>query len=280
MADTGAGERVDPEAGQAGSDHGIAPGVTHAARREEGRYDGVDAGSLAGMLGVPRVVVHDRIGSTLDAAHALAEAGAPAGTLVLADEQTSGRGRGGKRWASEPGAGLWLTFVERPDDADALEVLSLRLGLQAAQVLDGAAGERVRLKWPNDLHLANGKLAGILVEARWQEQRLMWVAVGMGVNVRAPGGVERAAGLRPGTSRVGVLRELVPALRTASLARGSLSDTELDAFSTRDIARGRACVSPVAGRVEGVSATGGLRVTTGSGEVTVRSGSLVLQEEA
>lgn len=266
MADTTAGQRVEPEGGN------VAP-------RSDVRYDGFDAGSLAGMLGVPRVVVYDRIGSTLDAAHALAEAGAGAGTLVLAEEQTAGRGRGGKRWASEPGAGLWLTFVERPDDFDALEVLSLRLGLRAAEVLDRAAGERVQLKWPNDLHVAAGKLAGILVEARWQEQRLMWVAVGMGVNVRAPGNVERAAGLRPGTSRTDVLRELVPALRTASLARGSLSRSELDAFSTRDIARGRACVSPVAGRVEGITATGALRVTTGSGEVTVRSGSLVLREE-
>lgn len=243
-------------------------------------YDGIDADSLAELLGVPRVVVHDRIGSTLDAAHVLAEAGAPAGTLVLAEEQTAGRGRGGKRWTSDPGAGLWITFVERPDDPDALEVLSLRLGLRAAAVLDGFAGERVQLKWPNDLYLASGKLAGILVEARWQEQRLSWAALGMGVNVRAPGGVEGAAGLGPGTSRVDVLRALAPALREAALEKGFLRPSELEAFASRDLARGRRCVAPAPGRVAGITATGGLRVAAEGGEVTVRSGSLVLEEEA
>src|SRR5699024_4705414 len=104
-----------------------------------------------------------------------------AGTLVLADRQTAGRGRGGRTWVSEPGAGIWLTLVERPRDAASVALLSLRLGLRAAPVLDRWSAAPVRLKWPNDLHVGRGKLAGILVESRWREERIEWIAVGMGI---------------------------------------------------------------------------------------------------
>src|SRR6185436_16510341 len=99
--------------------------------------------------------------------------GAPAGTVVLADAQRGGRGRGGRRWASPPGVGVWLTLVERPADHAALEVLSLRLGLHAAAAVERFAarggGGPVRLKWPNDLYVGEGKLAGVLVEVRWRD---------------------------------------------------------------------------------------------------------------
>ena len=245
---------------------------------DEPVFDGLDANSLARLAGVPRVVLLRRVASTLDVAHALGEAGAGAGTLVLADEQTASRGRGGKTWTSAPGAGLWMTFVERPRDSRALEVLSLRLGICAAQALDAWAGEPVRLKWPNDLHVSAGKLAGILIEARWQEQRIEWVAVGVGVNVRPPVDVPGGAGLRPGVSRIDVLRDIVPALRSASLATGLLTQGELEAFATRDLAQGRRCTAPVAGTVLGITTAGELRVAVKDGEVRVRSGSLVLEE--
>ncbi|HYD54232.1 MAG TPA: biotin--[acetyl-CoA-carboxylase] ligase, partial [Gemmatimonadaceae bacterium] len=136
-----------------------------------GAYDGIDRETLAARLGVPRLALFAEVTSTQDVANALAGDGTPAGTLVLADAQLAGRGRHGRRWASEAGAGIWLTLVERPTDAAALEVLSLRLGLEAARVLDGWADAPVRLKWPNDLLVGEAKLAGILVEVRWREQR-------------------------------------------------------------------------------------------------------------
>ncbi|MDQ3996739.1 MAG: hypothetical protein M3303_06940, partial [Gemmatimonadota bacterium] len=86
------------------------------------RYDGEAAGEIAHRLGVPHVVLYDSVGSTMDAAHSLAEAGAAAGTLILADGQTAGRGRQGSAWVSAPGRGIWLTLVERPADGSGLEV--------------------------------------------------------------------------------------------------------------------------------------------------------------
>lgn len=232
------------------------------------------------MFGVPRVVVHDSVGSTLDEAHALAQQGAVAGTVIVADEQTASRGRGGKVWRSPRGAGLWLTVIERPDDSAALEVLSLRLGMATAAALDEDAGTPVGLKWPNDLYLPGGKLAGILVETRWREQRIEWVAIGIGVNVRVPAGVQGAAGLRAGAERIAVLARIVPAAREASARRGPLTAAELAAFAARDIARGRVCNAPERGIVAGITSSGGLRIMAGETEVVAHSGSLILQEEA
>ena len=138
---------------------------------DEARLDGASAIELCATLGLPRVELLESTTSTLDVAHRLAGEGAPAGTLVIANEQTAGRGRGGKSWQSSPGAGLWITLIERPADTSGLGVLSLRIGLAAAEALDRFAPEPIRLKWPNDLYIDRAKLAGVLVEARWRERR-------------------------------------------------------------------------------------------------------------
>jgi len=216
--------------------------------------------------------------STLDVAHRIAGQGAPAGTLVIADEQTAGRGRGGKSWQSSPGAGLWLALIERPVDTSGLGVLSLRVGLAAAEALDRFASEPIRLKWPNDLYIENGKLGGILVEARWRESSVEWVAIGLGVNVKAPSSIETAAGLEPGTDRLDVLGELVPAIRAAAGASGPLGADEMEEFNARDLARGRICVEPARGRVAGITPAGELLVALADSVAPFRSGSLVLQE--
>lgn len=254
--------------------------MAEAERRASPNYDGSDADALRAATGVPRVDLYDDVGSTLDAAHEAAAAGAPGGTLVLADRQTAGRGRGGKRWASHSGAGVWLTLLERPRETSALDVMSLRLGLRAAPVLERWSSSPVRLKWPNDLYVGAGKLAGVLVEARWREERVEWVAVGVGINVVAPADVPGAAQLAPGADRVRILAELVPALRAAAFASGPLSDAELAAYAARDMARGRRCVTPAVGTVRGVDAGGALLVERDDGVlVAARSGSLVFAEE-
>lgn len=240
------------------------------------RYDGVSAEALADRLGVPHIALFASVGSTMDEAHALASSGALAGTLVLADEQTAGRGRSGKRWAS-PHRGIWLTLVERPHDPASVEVLSLRIGLAAAHALDAFTAEPIRLKWPNDLYVDRGKLAGVLVEARWRGERLDWVAVGLGVNVEPPADHPDAAALDPGSARVDVLEALVPELRAAAAAHGPLRETELSEYAARDLARSRRCSEPVRGVVRGIAPTGELVVELADSVVRVRTGSLVLE---
>jgi len=239
-------------------------------------YDGRDAATLARLLDVSRVVVFDSTASTMDDAHSLATLDAAAGTVVLTDRQTSGRGRNGRRWASEAGQGIWMTVIERPNDPSAVDVLSLRLGLRAARALDRYAASPIRLKWPNDIFVGEGKVAGILVEARWRSGRIDWVAIGIGVNVRQPAGVANAAGLRQGVQRVDVLAELVPAVRAAAAARGPLTASELEQFATRDFAAGRVCIDPVPGEVRGITSSGELLVDTSTGLRAFRDGSLTL----
>jgi len=241
---------------------------------EIAQYDGRNSSILARLLDVPRVVVFDSTASTMDDAHELSAVGAPSGTIILADRQDAGRGRNGRRWASASGQGIWMTIIERPNDPRVVDVLSIRVGIRAAAALDRYAPSPVGLKWPNDLFVGDGKLAGILIEARWHASQLDWVAIGIGVNVRAPVGFASAAALRNGVNRVDVLGELVPAIRSAASARDRLGPAEIEAFRARDVARGRACVDPAPGEVQGINEAGELLVSTAGGVRAFRDGSL------
>lgn len=215
--------------------------------------------------------------STLDVAHAIAAA-APSGTLILAEEQTAGRGTQGRRWTSTAGAGIWLALIERVSDARALEVLSLRCGLYAAEALDDLAGGAIGVKWPNDLYVAGRKLAGVLIEIRWRGSAPEWVSIGFGLNVLTPN-LDTATGLAPGSRRLDALARLVPALRRAAAATGQLSAEELGAWSARDVARGRSVLAPSQGVVDGISAAGELLVRDGEGRVARhRTGTLSFAE--
>jgi len=169
-----------------------------------------------------------RVGSTMDALHELAQAGAAAGTAVVAEEQGAGRGSRGRAWSSPPG-GLWLSVLARPASTG-LEVLSLRAGLAVAVLLDrlGAAG-RVELKWPNDLMLDDRKVGGILCEARWQGGTLAWVAVGLGLNVTNAPPPELAA---TATHLASVLPSLTPAGLAQPARTGKVMPSRFESSSS------------------------------------------------
>lgn len=227
---------------------------------------------------MPHVDLHDTVGSTQDIAHVLAERGAASGTVVLADAQRSGRGRMGRSWSSEPGQGVWCTVIERPTDPRAIDVLSVRVGLVLAERLETFARDPVRLKWPNDLVAGEGKVAGILVEARWSGASPAWVAIGIGVNVRAPN-VAGATGLRPGVQRTDILEAVVGSARDASRASGWLTGDELSRYNARDLLRGRRIVSPGPGTARGIAPSGALIVEASSGIEQHRAGTIVFAEE-
>lgn len=235
---------------------------------------GLDGITLADRLGLPRVEAHRSVPSTMDAAHGLAASGAPAGTLVIAEEQTSGRGRSGRAWLSGAGTGLWMTLLERPRMADGLDVLSLRVGLRLAPVLERWTSSAVRLKWPNDLFVGGSKLAGVLIEARWRGAQPDWVAIGLGINLVAPRDLPTATSLVDAGAE-SVLADVVPALRAAAFATGALTALELVEFARRDLAVGQRVSLPAAGFVRGISPKGELLVETSAGVTPHRAGSLV-----
>jgi BirA family transcriptional regulator, biotin operon repressor / biotin---[acetyl-CoA-carboxylase] ligase len=241
------------------------------------RLDGLAAPELARRLALPRVDLFEDVGSTLDVAHRIA-AGAPSGALVIANEQTAGRGRQGRRWASAAGAGVWLTLIERPTDIRALDVLSLRCGLFAAEALEPLADGAIGVKWPNDLYVGPRKLAGILIETRWRGTAPDWVAIGFGLNVASPG-LETGIGLASGVTRLEALDRLLPALRAAASASRHLTTDELARWSARDVTWHRGVVAPAVGRAAGISAAGELLIEGEDGIVSRhRTGSLTLAD--
>ncbi len=243
-------------------------------------YDGHSAEQLASALDLPQVAVFEETTSTMDRAHELASSGAVAGTLIVANHQTTGRGRHGRVWSSERDESVILSLVERPADVLAIRVLSLRLGLLLAEALDEWCESSIQLKWPNDLYVGRAKLAGILVESRWTASRgVDWIVVGVGLNLQVPEDRPGTAALRGGLSQFEVLQRVVPAIREASSSEGLLSDAELRRWATRDLAIGRRAVAPKLGIVRGLDASGALRIEQPGGIALCTAGSLVFTED-
>ncbi len=147
------------------------------------RVEELKAGLPVGKLGV-ELYFYSSLGSTNDRAAELARAGAPEGTLVVADEQTAGRGRSGRRWHSPAGSGLALSLVLRPTtlgsrDLSALGVIGALGSIEALTEL----GLQPQMKWPNDVLLNEAKVGGILAEASWTGKALDHVVLGIGLNV-------------------------------------------------------------------------------------------------
>ncbi len=199
-------------------------------------YDGLSAGDLTRRFGAG-VVLLETTGSTLDVAHELGANGARGGTLVLADEQTAGRGRLGRRWISPRGAGIWLTLLLRPSAAPLGGVLAVRAGLATTLALESVERRLApRLKWPNDVMVQGRKAGGILCEARWSGEVLGWVAIGVGINVKGP--LPDGAGapialdeVVPGLGRLAVLDALVPRLKALEGMGSALEPDERARFT-------------------------------------------------
>lgn len=143
--------------------------------------------ALAGLKAGPfsaNVHVFERVGSTNDVARQMAEDQAPEGTLILAEEQTAGRGRMGRTWYAPPGTSLLMSVVFRPAFApEQAHRLVMACGLAVAEACEGLLDVAVGVKWPNDLVLGGRKVGGILLENAITGDALLWAVVGMGVNV-------------------------------------------------------------------------------------------------
>jgi len=112
--------------------------------------------------------------------------GAPSGTVLVADRQSAGRGRRGRSWLSSPESSLTFSLLWRFDGpATRLSGLSLAVGVAVARGLEALGVEGIGLKWPNDVLLSGGKLAGILVELA-SERRGTQAVIGIGLNLRPP----------------------------------------------------------------------------------------------
>ncbi len=133
-----------------------------------------------------RVYAYESTGSTMDVAHRLASAGEPEGTVVVAEAQAQGRGRLGRRWLSPKGKGIYLSVILRPPlPLSSVAHVTLMAAVAAARAIQSSAASHPQIKWPNDILLGGRKVGGILTELHAELNRIHFVTVGIGLNVRA-----------------------------------------------------------------------------------------------
>jgi BirA family biotin operon repressor/biotin-[acetyl-CoA-carboxylase] ligase len=246
-------------------------------------WEGEPVGVWEGVWSVPRLEAHDVLGSTNDRAWELARAGAPPYTVVVAERQTAGRGRGGARWHSPAGAGLWISVL-LPVTGPVPPHLPLLVGLAAARAVEAVCAELdVGLKWPNDLEVEGRKAGGVLCEGADG-----CVVAGLGLNVRQgpeefPAElVGRAVSLETAAghpvSRGALASALLAELRRAGGTRvGPLPAAVRAELARRDVLRGRRVVSQQvgAGVARGIDEDGALLVERPDGaRVRVLAGSV------
>ena len=132
-----------------------------------------------------RILWYRSIDSTNEQARRLGRSGAPHGTVVVADEQTRGRGRQRRVWESPAGGGLYCSVLLRGGApiAEYAVAVQLAAGVAVAETLAGWVQEPIELLWPNDCLCRGQKIAGVLVEAETTSERLDFLVCGIGVNL-------------------------------------------------------------------------------------------------
>lgn len=236
---------------------------------------------------------YQTIGSTNDAAFAWASEGAQDLSLIVAEEQTQGRGRGKRQWITNPESSLAFSMVLYPDGVESV-VLPLYSALGALAVSEALemAGLHPQIKWPNDVLLNRKKVCGILAESVWSGERVDRVVLGIGVNVK-PGSIPPQETLLFPTTcieseiglpmdRVSIMRDILSMLIKWRQTLGSKDF--IQAWDEHLAFRGEWVVvstegKPVySGRVTGLEEDGGLRLEDDTGKtISVQFGEVSLR---
>ncbi len=140
--------------------------------------------SLRGCVIGGQVCYHDSLGSTMQEARSLAENGRPEGTVVVAEEQTAGRGRFGRSWVAPRGLDLLFSVVLQPAAAQ-LRYVNMAASLAICSTVSEVCGLEAMVKWPNDVRIGGRKVAGILIDSVAEGPRLRYAVLGIGLNVNS-----------------------------------------------------------------------------------------------
>ena len=246
---------------------------------------------------VSEIRAFDTIGSTNDEALQWIDADAPDFALVIADQQTQGRGRFKRQWITRPEASLAFTVIFRPNAGEAASPSSLFAPLCALavwQALHDSLGLQAWIKWPNDILLERKKCCGILVEAVWTGEQLKGIALGIGINISADSLPPDADTRFPATwikkytarpvERFALLAEILNALQ---FWRSQLGNSEfLNTWQAHLAFRGETVrivqneKSSIIGIEEGIDAQGNLVLLTENNQrVTIEVGDVHLRPD-
>src|SRR5271165_243001 len=244
---------------------------------------------LRGSLFGKRVLHFFRTDSTNRVAFDLGQGGEAEGAVVVAEEQTAGRGRAGRSWVSERAAGMYVTLLLRPKLAPVqAPLLTMMAGISARAAVEAVTGLNVDLKWPNDLMIGGRKIGGILTEMHAEPALVRFVIVGIGINVNQEkfpaelGGVATSLRVESGRvhSRVEILVRLLREFEKDYLRlvrEGSVSVVttfqEVSSYARGKKVRVVTGAETFTGVTAGLTPEGLLRVERGGGEiVTVVAG--------
>lgn len=242
------------------------------------------------QLPLERVVTHERVDSTNSEALRLLRQGQICPFLVLASQQTEGRGRRGRRWESPPGAGLYYSLtLEVPWGMQNIAALSPITALSVCSALEKLGVNKLELKWPNDVLGDARKLSGILLESLKIEDCL-FIVIGVGVNLNLPGATKCVIG-QPVTDvkellgsdfdvdrlAAGITAQLLANI--SCFGENGFSEfvadwNDRDAYLGKQV-RVRLNGSVIQGEVQGVNALGELKLRTESGDQVIRMGEIM-----
>ena len=222
-----------------------------------------------------QIVYLPSVDSTNRRARQLAAEGAPHGTLVIADEQTAGRGRRGRGWTSPAGEGVFMSLILRPQSHPSeVARLSMQTALAVALSIAQTTGLDARIKWPNDIVCGGRKVCGMLLEMNADEQAVHDVVAGIGINVhqtqfapeieKTASSLDLLSGQR--VCRAALVRAFLEAFERAEAlaAQGAL----MDAYRARSATLGQ--------RVQVIAPAGSF---TGTALEVTDSGSLIVEDE-
>ncbi len=161
--------------------------VTNRGYRLAGVPDTIAEEEVASRLQTERmgrqIRYFSRIDSTNQYAKRIAEEGAPDGTLIIADEQTAGKGRSGRTWVTPPAEAIAFTLLLRPKlSPDRISMVTLVMGLAVTNAVNSLYGVSAGIKWPNDVVIKGRKLCGILTEMSAEVRQVNYIVIGVGIN--------------------------------------------------------------------------------------------------
>lgn len=238
-------------------------------------------GPLAGRFDVDVLAECDSTNARL---LARSEAGAPSGTVIVAERQLAGRGRMGRSWHSAAGDSLTFSLLWRVPVGRSVEGLSLAVGVAVAEALEAAGKRDLALKWPNDILLDGGKLGGILIELSGSA-----AVIGIGINLRLPADLpadirSTAAALGGSVPAARLLAQLLSALHKtlAEFATGGFAVLRSrwqsrNAYDGAQVQVLSALTPPMIGTCLGAAEDGALLLATGAGVQRVISGDVSLR---
>lgn len=229
-----------------------------------------------------RIIHYFRTDSTNSVALQMSMQEGPHGTIVLAEEQTAGRGRLGREWYSQKSSGIYCSIVLRPSlSPAAAPILTLLAGVAAHRAVHSVTGLVADIRWPNDLLVNGKKVCGILTEMKAELDRLHMVVLGIGINVNHRAMPEELQAIATSLaiegarhySRLQILAELLREIERhyhMLIEEGNLAIvrewTAASSYAEGKRVRVKANGGEYSGRTAGLDASGSLRILRDNGQ--------------